>query len=72
MSKQVSVKYIIKQDGTVTEEVIGADGKACLKATEGVEGQLGSVVNRDFLPSFYQELDFQEYVEEFSHDSEGC
>tara|TARA_B100001996_G_scaffold100888_1_gene75619 strand:- start:1059 stop:1277 length:219 start_codon:yes stop_codon:yes gene_type:complete len=72
MSKQETVKYTIKQDGTVTEEVIGAIGKQCLKATEGVEEELGNVVNRDFLPSFYQELDFQEVVEEFTHDSEGC
>ena len=69
---QQSIKFIIQQDGTVTEEVIGATGKQCLKATEGVEEQLGNVVNRDYLPSFYQELDFQEYVEEFTHDSEGC
>ena len=49
MSKQETVKYTIRQDGMVTEEVIGATGKECLKATEGVEEELGNVMNRDYL-----------------------
>ena len=72
MAKQETVKYTIKQDGTVTEEGIGATGNQCLNATEEVEKKLGDVANRDFLPAFYQELDFQEVIEEFTHDSEGC
>ena len=54
---QHTIKFTVKQDGPVPEEV---------------EKKLGDVVNRDFLPAFYQELDFQEVIEEFTHDSEGC
>ena len=68
MSKQETVKYTIKQDGTVTEEVIGATGNQCLEITKGVEEELGTVLNREFSPAYYD----SEPVEEFVHDSEGC
>ncbi len=54
MAKQIRIKYIIKQDGTVTEEVIGATSDDCLKLTESVENRLGDIDTRSFKSEFYQ------------------
>ena len=39
--KQQSIKFSIKQDGTVTEEVMGAVGKECENLTRNIEEKLG-------------------------------
>ena len=54
MAKQIRIKYIIKQDGTVTEEEIGATSDDCLKLTESVENRLGDIDTRSFKSEFYQ------------------
>ena len=68
MAKQQTVKYTIKQNGNVTAEIYGAVGDQCLKITESVEDELGTVVNREFSPAYYE----TEPVEDYVHDSEGC
>jgi len=68
MSKQKTVKYTIRQDGNVTAEISGVTGNQCLEITKGVEEELGTVLNREFSPAYYD----SEPVEEFVHDSEGC
>ncbi len=40
---QETIKFTIKQDGTVTEEVLGVYGDACEKLTENIEKKLGVV-----------------------------
>ncbi len=42
MRKQ-TIKFSIKQDGTVTEEVIGVEGTSCIDLTEEIENKLGHV-----------------------------
>ena len=37
---QQTIKFIIKQDGTVTEEVIGAVGNECENLTRNIEEKL--------------------------------
>ena len=34
---QQSIKFTIRQDGTVTEEVIGAGGNECERLTKNIE-----------------------------------
>ena len=40
---QETIKFTIRQDGTVTEEVLGVYGDACEKLTESIEEKLGIV-----------------------------
>ena len=57
--KQQMIKFIINQDGTVTEEVVGEQGGECLKLTKSIEDALGSVVTREFKPEYYNNVTLQ-------------
>ena len=70
MSK--TIKFSIKQDGTVTEEVTGAVSNECEQLTKLIEERLGEVTRKEYKPEYYQQLNDETYVEEFTHDSEGC
>ena len=50
-----TIKYTIKPDGNLEEEVQGVDGDghACQRITNPIENELGDVVSRDYLPSFF-------------------
>lgn len=50
------IKFIISQDGTVTEEVQGAESKQCLDITLPFEQALGTVNSREFKPEYYVSL----------------
>ena len=70
--KQQSIKFVIKQDGTVTEEVIGAVGKECENLTRNIEEKLGVVQRVEHKAEYYQSVTIEETIQEFTHDSEGC
>ena len=53
MSKQRKLKFTIRQDGYVTEEVIGAASHECINLTESLEKKLGELETRQFKPEFY-------------------
>ena len=55
MAKQETVKYTIKQDGTVEETVSGVKGSSCLDLTEKIEDALGVVQYRKQKPEFFQQ-----------------
>ena len=57
--RQQMLKFIINQDGTVTEEVIGEQGGECLKLTESIEEALGTVVTRELKPEYYNNVTLQ-------------
>ena len=60
---QKTIKYIIKQDGTVTEEVIGAVGNECESLTKNIEKKLGEVQRVEHKPEYYknnQSVDVQQ------------
>ena len=69
--KQETIKFTIRQDGYVTEEVIGSESNQCLNLTDSIERKLGNVTTRSYKPEFYESVN-NEYVEEYTHDSEGC
>ena len=48
------IKYTIKQDGTVTEEVIGAVGNECENLTRNIEKKLGEVQRVEHKPEYYK------------------
>ena len=52
---QQTIKFTIKQDGTVTEEVIGALGNECESLTKNIEEKLGEVQRVELKPEYYQQ-----------------
>ena len=56
MAQQVSetIKFTIRQDGTVTEEVIGGVGNGCQGLTKNIEEKLGEVQRVEHKSSYYQ------------------
>ena len=72
MTTQQTLKFNIRQDGTVTEEVIGAVGNECEQLTLRIEENLGLVYQKEHKPEYFEQLVEEEYIEEYSHDSEGC
>jgi hypothetical protein len=45
-SAEEKIRIIIMPDGSSSVEVLGVKGKRCLKMTEELEGELGSVKER--------------------------
>ena len=52
---QQTIKFSIKQDGTITEEVIGVVGNECENLTKTIEERLGSVSNRQLKSTYYEQ-----------------
>ena len=55
MPQQQTVKFIINQDGTVSEEVIGVIGNECQNITRSIEEKLGNVTYVETKPEYYQQ-----------------
>ena len=54
MPKQETLKFSIRQDGLVTEEVIGIVGDACQNLTKSIEEKIGKVTYIETKPEYYQ------------------
>ena len=54
MPKQQKLKFSIRQDGLVTEEVFGAVGNECQDITKSIEEKLGNVTYVETKPEYYQ------------------
>jgi hypothetical protein len=54
MEKQ-TLKFTIRQDGTVAEEVFGAVGNECENITRSIEEKLGNVIYVETKPEYYQQ-----------------
>ncbi len=52
---QQTLKFTIKQDGTVTEEVVGVVGPNCEKLTERIEEKLGVVQRVEHKSEYYEQ-----------------
>ena len=52
---QQTIKFIIRQDGTVTEEVMGVVGTDCENPTKRIEERLGVVERVEHKPEYYQQ-----------------
>ena len=52
---QQTIKFIIRQDGTVTEEVMGVVGNDCENLTKRIEERLGVVERVERKPEYYQQ-----------------
>ena len=52
---QQKIKFTIRQDGLVSEEVIGVVGNDCQNLTKSVEEKLGEVTYIEHKPEYYQQ-----------------
>ena len=59
MPEQQTLKFSIRQDGLVSEEVIGAVGNSCENLTKLIEERLGEVIKVEHKPEFYQQQNTQ-------------
>ena len=51
---QQQIKFTIRQDGLVSEEVLGVVGDACQDLTKSIEEKLGNVNYVETKPEYYQ------------------
>ena len=63
-----SIKFSIRQDGQVTEEVTGAVSNECEELTKFIENKLGTVTQKLYKPEYYQTVTDTENVT-FQHDT---
>ena len=68
---QETIKFIISQDGTVTEEVIGVTGTQCLDVTEKLEEKLGVVQWRKETQEYYQKQTTEDHVTLHMHQEKN-
>ena len=54
MSKKQTLKFTIRQDGYVSEEVLGTVGHECQEITKSIEEKLGEVFYVETKPEYYQ------------------
>ena len=59
MPEKQTLKFNIRQDGLVSEEVIGVVGNACQDLTRSIEKKLGEVTYVETKPEFYQQQNTQ-------------
>ena len=52
---QQTIKFTIRQDGTVIEEVMGTVGNECENLTKRIEERLGIVQSVEHKPEYYQQ-----------------
>ena len=69
---QQSIKFTIRQDGTVTEEVIGVVGTDCENLTKRIEERLGVVERVEHKPEYYeQKQTTEDHVTLHMHQNEN-
>ena len=68
---QEIIKFIIKQDGTVTEEVIGIVGNDCEGLTRNIEEKLGTVQSVNHKPEYYQTQTIKDNVTLHMHQDKN-
>ena len=59
MPEQQTLKFSIRQDGLVSEEVIGVVGNACQDLTKLIEERIGEVTYVETKPEFYHQQNTQ-------------
>ena len=55
MPEQQTIKFTIRQDGTVEEEVIGVQGDTCEGLTKELESKLGDLESRVYKSEYYRQ-----------------
>ena len=55
MPKKQTLKFSIRQDGLVSEEVVGVVGNDCQDLTKSIEEKLGEVTYIERKPEYYKQ-----------------
>ena len=53
MPRQQTLKFTIRQDGRVTEEVMGATSNECVELTREIDNKLGELETLQFKPEYF-------------------
>ena len=53
MTRQQTLKFTIRQDGYVTEEVIGSTSNECIELTKQIDIKLGDLETRQHKPEYF-------------------
>ena len=72
---QQQIKFTIRQDGLVSEEVIGVVGSSCQELTKSIEKKLGDVIDVKHKMEYYlhQPIDnFWKSIPQDFMDSHKC
>ena len=57
MAVKQELEIHISETGDISINVLGAKGKSCIDMTKELEAALGTVVQRDFKTSYYEQKD---------------
>ena len=69
---QQTIKFTVRQDGTVTEEVMGVVGNDCENLTKRIEERLGVVERVEHKPEYYeQKQTTEDHVTLHMHQNEN-
>ena len=69
---QQTIKFTIRQDGTVTEEVMGVVGNDCENLTKRIEERWGVVERVEHKPEYYeQKQTTEDHVTLHMHQNEN-
>tara|TARA_R100000008_G_scaffold15735_1_gene7696 strand:+ start:206 stop:421 length:216 start_codon:yes stop_codon:yes gene_type:complete len=71
MAQQQTIKFTIRQDGTVTEEVMGVVGSDCENLTRNIEERLGVVERVEHKPEYYQQQTVKDDVSLHLHKDQN-
>ena len=71
MAQQQTIKFTIRQDGTVTEEVMGVVGNECENLTRTIEERLGVVERVEHKPEYYQQQTVKDDVSLHLHKDQN-
>ena len=52
---QETIKFTIRQDGKVSQEVFNVPGSGCIDLTKDIEIKLGDLENRVYTADYYQQ-----------------
>ena len=52
--KQTTIRFSIKQNGSIFESVENGDCTKCIDLTQSIEDKLGSVIARTYKPEYFQ------------------
>lgn len=63
MAVKQELEIHISETGDISINVFGAKGKSCIDMTKELEAALGTVVQRDFKTSYYEQKD-TDYVQQ--------
>lgn len=63
MAVKQELEIHISETGDININVLGAKGKSCIDMTKELEAALGTVVQRDFKTSYYEQKD-TDYVQQ--------